>query len=161
MVFMISPTSARVSSPPPSTTMTSPGPTSSSARWIARLSPGARAHGEGGSDQPAAAMERPQAHRPRQPGEIVADDRGRRVPERPRSGQDAGFGTLVMAVVMLIKTVSLAFGPDFLCRFARRRSGSPPCATSRDELMARRHGMAQHHEVLRCGKTNSIPQEQL
>jgi hypothetical protein len=43
---------------------------------------GPRAHGEGGSDQPAAAMERPQADGARQPGKIVADDRRRRVPER-------------------------------------------------------------------------------
>ena len=35
---------------------------------------GPRAHGEGGSDQPAAAMERPQAYRARQPGEVIADD---------------------------------------------------------------------------------------
>src|SRR5690606_26081145 len=39
MVFMISPTSARVSSPSPSTTSTSPGASMPSARWTARLSP--------------------------------------------------------------------------------------------------------------------------
>ncbi len=37
---IISPISALVSSPPPSTTMTSPGSAISSALWIIRLSPG-------------------------------------------------------------------------------------------------------------------------
>ena len=41
-----------------------------------------RAHGEGDAHQLAAAMERPQADRARQPGKIVADHGGRRAPER-------------------------------------------------------------------------------
>jgi hypothetical protein len=72
-----------------------------------------------------------------------------------RSG--AGFGTLVMAVVMLMQTVSPL---RLFCHSARRRNVG---SRRRGELrpMARRRWMEQHHEFIRCRKTNSIPREQL
>ena len=50
-------------------------------------------------------MERPQAYRAGQPGKVVADHGGRR-PLNASIRSGAGFGTLVMAVVMLIRTFS-------------------------------------------------------
>ena len=102
---MISPTSARVSSPPPSTTITSPGPTSSSARWIARLSPGRVRTVKA---MPTSLLPRWNGRRPTAPGSrarlSLITEVGAPLNASIRSG--AGFGTLVMAVVMLMQTVS-------------------------------------------------------
>ena len=79
---------------------------------------GPRAHGKGDAHQLAAAMERPQPYGARQPGKVVEiTEVGAPLNASIRSG--AGFGTLVMAVVMLMQIVSPWVG--LFCHYAGQR----------------------------------------